>query len=293
MIAVGAVCNTAIYQVDTIPPPPAKAVARAATQVVDGMAVSAAAAFVRLGGTAAIWGRVGEDEVGAEMIAALASDGLQVDGIRRVAGGRSSHAAVIVDGAGQRLVVPYHQPDLDPDPSWLPLAMLSTASLVHADIRWPDGAEAALRAARTAGVPTMLDAEVGPPSDLHRLLPLADFAVFSDAGLTALTGLSCVEAGLRQVAANHAGHVGASCGADGYRWLEGGTLHHCPAPEVSVVDTLAAGDVFHGALALALLEGRPMAEAARFACVAASLKCTRFGGRRGCPSRAEVLAAGG
>jgi sulfofructose kinase len=57
---------------------------------------------------------------------------------------------------------------------------------------------------------------------------------------------------------------------------------------VNVVDTLSAGDVFHGALALALLEGQAIERAARFACVAAALKCTRFGGRLGCPSRAEV-----
>ncbi|MDR0440933.1 MAG: PfkB family carbohydrate kinase, partial [Candidatus Accumulibacter sp.] len=57
---------------------------------------------------------------------------------------------------------------------------------------------------------------------------------------------------------------------------------------VKVVDTLAAGDVFHGAFALALVEGKNIEDAARFACAAASLKCTRFGGRLGCPTRAEV-----
>jgi sulfofructose kinase len=93
------------------------------------------------------------------------------------------------------------------------------------------------------------------------------------------------------VAAGFPGHVGASCGADGYLWLEDSALRHVPAPRVNVVDTLAAGDVFHGALALALAEGRPMAEAAAFAVTAASLKCTRFGGRLGCPTRAEVAAA--
>jgi sulfofructose kinase len=55
-----------------------------------------------------------------------------------------------------------------------------------------------------------------------------------------------------------------------------------------VVDTLSAGDIFHGAFALALTEGRGIAGAARFACAAASLKCTRFGGRLGCPTRREV-----
>jgi sulfofructose kinase len=55
-----------------------------------------------------------------------------------------------------------------------------------------------------------------------------------------------------------------------------------------VVGTLSAGDIFHGAFALALMEGRGIACAARFACAAASLKCTRFGSRLGCPARREV-----
>ena len=63
-----------------------------------------------------------------------------------------------------------------------------------------------------------------------------------------------------------------------------------PAPAVDAVDTLGAGDVFHGAYALALAEGRDIAAAARFATLAAAIKCTRDGGRAGCPTRAEVAA---
>jgi sulfofructose kinase len=58
-----------------------------------------------------------------------------------------------------------------------------------------------------------------------------------------------------------------------------------------VVDTLGAGDVFHGAYALAVAEGRDVERAARFAAEAAALKCTRFGGRRGAPRRAELAGA--
>lgn len=79
-------------------------------------------------------------------------------------------------------------------------------------------------------------------------------------------------------------------GRRGYLWIEDGALRHIPAPQVDVVDTLAAGDVFHGALALALAEGKPGTAAIAFAIAAASLKCTRFGGRLGCPDRAEVTA---
>jgi sulfofructose kinase len=290
LIAVGAVCATAIYRVAAIPPVPAKALAHDACRIVDGMAISAACAFAKLGGDAAVWARIGDDRQGGEMRTALAAEGLDTSGLHAIAGGQSSHASVIVDARGDRLVVPYHDPTLDASPGWLPLEALKSADFLHCDVRWVEGAEAALGAARALGLPAMVDADVGPQAILRRLVPLATHAVFSDAGLFAYTGLGAVEPALRQVATEQRGHVGASCGADGYFWLEDGALRHVPAPKVDVVDTLSAGDVFHGALALALAEGKPMERAARFAAVAASLKCTRFGGRLGCPTREEVDA---
>jgi sulfofructose kinase len=220
----------------------------------------------------------------------------------------------VVDARGERLVVPFHDPSVDASPHWLPLHMLGEGAgpqMLLCDVRWLEGAEAALRAAHAANVPSMLDGDTAAPGVLDRLVPLATHLVFSDAGLLSFTGAADVHAGLRDLARRRvttAGphqpvllHLGASCGADGYRWLQptagpspgcwaDATLQHVPAPVVAAVDTLAAGDVFHGALALALLEGRDTADAARWACAAASLKCTRFGGRLGCPSRAELDA---
>lgn len=266
--------------------------AREACRVTDGMAISAACAFLRLGGEAEVWARVGEDAQGAAMRAELTAEGLDVTWLRSIPGAASSHATIIVDGHGDRLVVPFHDATVDASPAWLPLERLQQADFLHCDVRWPEGAETALLAARQAGLPRMVDGDVAPPEVLRRLVPLADHAVFSDAGLAAYTGLSSVEAGLRQVAARQPGHVGASCGADGYLWLEDGALRHVPAPKVEVVDSLSAGDVFHGALALALAEGRPTDAALAFAVTAASLKCTRFGGRLGCPTREELAASG-
>jgi ribokinase len=65
---------------------------------------------------------------------------------------------------------------------------------------------------------------------------------------------------------------------------------------VSAVDTTAAGDVFNGAFAVALAEGKPVAEAARFANAAAAISVTRPGAQSSVPSREEVgafLAASG
>lgn len=293
LIAVGGICTTTLYRVPAVPAVPGKVLATDVAEVVDGMAVSAACAFVRLGGQAAVWGRVGDDPRGVGMRRELAAAGLDVSALQSVPGGRSSIAVSIIDAQGDRLVVPYHDGSLEAAADWLPLERVGSADFVHVDTRWPEGAAAALAAARAAGVPGMLDADIAPADVLARLVPLSSHAVFSDAGLFLHTGMSDLEAALRHVAAGHPGHVGASCGADGYAWIEAGELCRAPAPHVEVVDTLAAGDVFHGALALRLAEGATIAEAARFAVVAASLKCTRFGGRLGCPARDEVERAGG
>ena len=291
VIAVGGICLTRIYQVEHVAPVPAKVLAHALVEVVDGMALSAAFAFMRLGGQAAIWGRCGDDAGGRAARQSLRQEGLDVSSLRNVAGAASSQAAVIVDAKGERLVVPFHDPTLDASPHWLPLQQLAGADILLCDVRWPEGAQAAMRAARQLGVPVMLDGEAAAPQTLETLVQLASHAVFSDAGVLALTGAGSVDVALLEVAGRHAGHVGATCGADGYAWVEGGVVRRVSAPKVKVVDTLGAGDVFHGAFALALTEGQSPERAATFACHAASLKCTRLGGRLGCPSRQEVLAS--
>lgn len=71
---------------------------------------------------------------------------------------------------------------------------------------------------------------------------------------------------------------------------EQGELEESPAFPVHTVDTLGAGDVFHGAFALAITEKQELRQALRFASAAAALKCTRFGGAYAAPQRTEVEA---
>jgi ribokinase len=61
-----------------------------------------------------------------------------------------------------------------------------------------------------------------------------------------------------------------------------------PAFKVKPVDTTAAGDIFNGALAVALLEGKPLLEAVRFANAAAALSVTKLGSQSSAPTRAQI-----
>ena len=145
-------------------------------------------------------------------------------------------------------------------------------------------------AAARHGVLTVFDGDVGPRAALLDLAQRATYVVFSQPGLTHATGFALPEQGLAAIADSVRGVVGVTLGADGFLWREDGEERRIPAPKVTVVDTLAAGDVWHGAFTLALAEGQDVASASRFANAAAAIKCSRGGGRRGAPRRDEVAA---
>jgi len=65
-------------------------------------------------------------------------------------------------------------------------------------------------------------------------------------------------------------------------------FRHIPAMKVNPVDTTAAGDVFNGALVVAITEGKNIFEATAFACKAASLSVTKLGALSSAPYRKEV-----
>jgi sulfofructose kinase len=139
----------------------------------------------------------------------------------------------------------------------------------------------------------MSDGEIATEAAYAATLPLVDHAIFSEAGLRAFFG-SAIEndadrmAALRRVRALGCRIAAVTRGADGTVWIDETGVHFQMAFTVDVVDTTGAGDVFHGAYALALGEHAGVPDAMRFASAVAALKCTRRGGRAGIPSRQEV-----
>ena len=114
--------------------------------------------------------------------------------------------------------------------------------------------------------------------------------IASAEGLKDTTGLSDPGAGLRKLAETNPGFLASTDGANGMYWLEGDAVKHMPAFKVEVIDSLGAGDAFHGAFAMALAEGQDPIAAIRFASAVAALKCTKFGGTVGSPKRDAVEA---
>ena len=100
--------------------------------------------------------------------------------------------------------------------------------------------------------------------------------------------LKDLNAALRKLGENYNGFLAVTDGPDGVYWLDASEVRHMAAFKVNAIDTLGAGDTFHGAFALHLVETGDVVASMRFAAAAAAIKCTRFGGLMGAPSRAEV-----
>ena len=291
VICVGHSALDRVFTVDAWPQESAKVRANSFVEVGGGMAANAAVAVARLGGEAHFWGPAGEDSVADVMSAQLQASGVDVRGLRRYAGLHSSTSAILIDARGERLIVSYRGTALEAAADWLPLDQIGAAGALLADVRWPQGAIAALRAARRAGIPSVIDADTAEPATLQALAGEAEYAVFSEPGLACFAGSGDIEGGLRRALALGARLAAVTLGERGVFWIEAGEpqgLRQLAAFSVPVIDTLAAGDVFHGAFALELARGRAPADALRFAAAAAAIKCTRPGGRNGSPSGDEV-----
>ncbi|MBC3381957.1 sugar kinase [Serratia fonticola] len=280
---VGIAVQDRLYYVEKLPEGGGKYVATDYREIGGGPAATAAVAAARLGAEVDFIGRVGDDATGHTLLAELGSYGVNVRHARRCPQARSSQSAVLVDAQGERMIINHPSPDLPEDAEWLHDIDFSQYDVVLADVRWHQGALAAFILARRAGVTTLLDADV-TPQDILPLVALADHAAFSEPGLLRMTGKTDIEQGLRAAKNDKNGQVYVTQGKHGCFWLDNAQLKHQPGFPVEVVDTTGAGDVFHGALAVALSSQPDIAQAVRYANAVAALKCTRPGGRAGIPN---------
>lgn len=287
ILAVGIATLDHVFKVADMPTRAEKYRAENLTITTGGTAGNAAIAMTRLGARVCLHASLGDDGIGRDIVSGLLAEGVDCSHVRRIAGRASPISAIIVDGRGERLVVSYSDPLLPRDTDWLPGHLPEGVGAVLGDTRWQEGTAHLFRLARAAGIPAVLDAD-REPTIVPEILELATHVAFSMQGLRDITGHADARAALEAYTGAADRWVAVTNGGEGLFYRSEGHLVHLPAFDVPVVDTLAAGDVWHGAFAVRLAEGAGEHEAARFASAAAALKCTRFGGRDGAPRRAEV-----
>jgi len=279
-----------VFRVENLPARGNKMRATHFTEYSGGNALNASIAIARLGGRVLMSGPMGHagEKAAEQIFEDLAQEGIDGSAMVQMPGLVTPISNIMIDHAGERTIVTYRDPEM-----WN-VTLPDTDELLK-------GCDAVLTESRCGfvsglcfeakqrGIPVVLDADRVMPLD-EALLRASTHIVFSAEALHATAGSEDDVAALRTIAALTPAFVGVTNGAGGMIWLEGRNVRHMDAFPIAAVDTLGAGDVFHGAFTLAIAEGQNIDQAMRFSAAAAALKCTRHGGAFGSPQRIEVEA---
>lgn len=249
-----------------------------------GPAANAAVTVARLGGVSAFCGYLGQDLFGVLHFQELVAEGVLTDWVVR-----GSHptplSMILVKPDGMRTVVNFKGETPHLEPSQVDFSTIQPRVILM-DGHEPKISLALAHAARSRGIPTVLDAG-SLHSGTERLAELVDYLIASARFARELTGERDMRRALHSMS-SLAPLVAVTLGEQGFIWSRDGREESWPALPVQVVDTTGAGDVFHGAFALEIAQGRSIEAAFMTARAAAALSCTRPGARSSIPDRAAL-----
>lgn len=290
ILCVGIPVRDLTFRVQGLPARGSKVNASHFDEICGGNALNAAIGIVRLGGRASICGPMGDARETASryIFDKLAHEGIDTQHLVRMPGLVTPISNIMIDPSGERTIVTFRDPELWkvrlPDTDTL----LEDCSAVLTESRCAEFCTDLCAEARRRGIPVIVDADRAM-SLREGLLTASSHLIFSSEPLQETADIADDGEALKKISRLTSSFLAGTRGAQGTIWLdEQGNLQQTPAFPVHTVDTLGAGDVFHGAFALAITENQDIPDALRFASAAAALKCTRFGGAFAAPQRAEV-----
>ncbi len=256
-----------------------------------GKGANQAVAAARLGYPAAMVAKVGDDAYGPELIASLRRAGVDTSAMEKVPG-PSGLAPIYVadDGRNAIVVVPGANGKMDRATVNRHADLIRSAGMVLCQLEIPmDTLSYTLDFCAQSGVPVMLDP--APAADLPETVwsKVAWFTPNETEAAHYVGDEPNLEESARKLLAKGPRGVVLKRGSEGaYVAVAGGKAGWVKPFKVDAIDTVAAGDCFNGAFAVALLEGNDPWAAARFANAAAAICVTRKGAAASMPLRAEV-----
>jgi len=290
VLCIGMPVRDLTFRVPGLPARGSKEHASHFQEICGGNALNGAIGIVRLGGRASICGPMGDarETSSRYIFEQLAHEGIDTSHIVHMHGLVTPISNIMIDPSGERTIVTFRDPEL-----WkvrLPPAeeLLKDCHAILTESRCAAFCTDLCAEACRRGIPVVVDVDHAM-SLREGLLTASTHLVFSSEPLQETAGVGDDGEALRKLAKLTPSFLAGTRGPRGTIWLdEDGELQETPAFAVHTVDTLGAGDVFHGAFTLAITEGQELREALRIASAAAALKCTRFGGAFAAPQRAEV-----
>jgi ribokinase len=256
-----------------------------------GKGANQAVAAARLGYPVHIVGKVGNDVYGPTLLENLAAAGVNTAAMEK-ADGPSGLAPIFLSEAGENaiVVVPGANGQVDAATVDCHADLIRSAGMVLCQLELPIATVSHVLALCAAGgVPVMLDPAPAAALPEAAWSQIAWFTPNETEAAFYLNETLSVEDSAKHLLAKGLQGVVLKRGAEGsYVAQAGGKAAWVPAFKVEAIDTVAAGDCFNGAFAVALLEGLDPWAAARFASAAAAIAVTRRGAQASMPSRVEV-----
>jgi ribokinase len=297
IVVVGSSNTDMIIKLARIPRPGETILGGEFSTAAGGKGANQAVAAARAGGKVMFVARVGQDMFGEQAVQGFVGDGINVDYVVRDAASPSGVALIFVaaDGENSIAVASGANGKLSPADVAKARAAITSADVLVMQLETPLATvAAAAELAAENGVPVILNpapAQPLPDSLLKRVAILTP----NETEAELLTGIKVEnEAGARKAAealrSKGVKTVLVTLGSRGAYVSGDGIDGMVPGFKVAPVDTTAAGDVFNGALAVALAEGEPLDRAVRFANAAGALSVTRLGDQPSAPRRADIEA---
>jgi ribokinase len=265
------------------------------SQTFGGKGANQAVAAARAGGNVVFITCLGVDHFAEEFIERLEEDGIDTTTIFQEAGVSTGTAMIMVNSDGENLIAVAPGANFRLKERHLAKAapFLSEASVLllqgelHPDmlryvLKWTSGNDKKV-------LLNMAPAQHLEPEYLKdvNLLLVNE----SEAGILVnrpVTGIEEAKTAAEELAQTVQGGVIVSLGPNGSYVVTEDIRQIVPAFKVKAVDTTAAGDVYCGTLATALVEGMEPMEAVRFASAAAAISVTRLGAQPSIPKREEI-----
>ncbi|MBE9598424.1 ribokinase [Pedobacter sp. MC2016-24] len=296
IIVTGSMNMDMVVKTDHIPKPGETVLGGTFFMNPGGKGANQSVAIARLGAEVVFIGKIGDDIFGKQSAQLFDEEGVDIGGIISDESSSSGIALITVDRQGENSIVvaPGANAKLSPADVSAAIKRYANYKILLLQLEIPmETVACALQTGKELGMKVILN-PAPANKEVKNYFHLIDIITPNEHEAEMLSGIKIENLDYAQAAARKLQEMGVknviiTLGKSGAVVLENDDFYHVPAPVVEAVDTTAAGDVFNGALAVALSEGKSLKEAAGFGCIAASIAVTRMGAQSSIPYRNEFI----